>query len=125
MCYHVYVIMHVKDPWLSFVRVGYHVPLASFCLSLYSLHVLNRDVNMIQINKTDTETCLICISEKFEILYMILLSSKRSLEHDLCSTYTTNLDSVDNLHLAKVTRTNVGRKTELGSIKNNIVATVM
>ena len=27
------------------------VPLACFCLTLYSLHVLNRDVNMIQTNK--------------------------------------------------------------------------
>ena len=33
------------------VRVGHRVPWAGFCLSLYSLHVLNRDVNMIQTNK--------------------------------------------------------------------------
>ena len=51
MCYHVYVIMHVKDPLLSVVRVGHCVPLADLCLSLHSLHVLNRDVNMIQTNK--------------------------------------------------------------------------
>ena len=43
MCYHVYVIILVKE--LSVVRVE------RFCQSLYSLHVLNRDVNMIQTNK--------------------------------------------------------------------------
>ena len=48
MCYHVCIIMHVKDPWLSVVRVGHCVPLAGFCLSLYDLHALNRDANMIQ-----------------------------------------------------------------------------
>ena len=47
----VYVIMHVKDLSLSVVRVGHRVPLAGICLSLYDLHALNRDVNMIQINK--------------------------------------------------------------------------
>ena len=43
--------MHTKDPQLSVVRVGYCVLLAGFCLSLYmlySLHVQNRDVNIIQ-----------------------------------------------------------------------------
>ena len=34
MCYHVYVIMHVKYPSLSVVRVGHFVPLAGFCPSL-------------------------------------------------------------------------------------------
>ena len=48
MCYHFYVLMHVKDPWLSVVRVGHRVPLAGFSLSLYSLHMLDRDVNIIQ-----------------------------------------------------------------------------
>ena len=42
------MIMHVKDPQLSFVRVWHCVLLADFCLSLHSLHVLNRDVNIIQ-----------------------------------------------------------------------------
>ena len=51
MCAHVYVIMHVKDPKLSVLRVGQVVLLAGFCLSLYSLHVLNRDVNMMQRKK--------------------------------------------------------------------------
>ena len=36
MCYHVCVIMHVKDSQLSVVRVGHHVPLAGFCLFLYT-----------------------------------------------------------------------------------------
>ena len=48
MCFHLHVIMHVKDPRLSVIRVGHCIPLAVFCLSLYSLHVLIRDVNMIQ-----------------------------------------------------------------------------
>ena len=43
--------MHVKDPLLSVVRVGLCVPLAGFCLSLFGMHVLNRDVNVIQTNK--------------------------------------------------------------------------
>ena len=51
MCYHVYVIMQVKDPYLSVVTVRHCAPLADFRLSLYSLHVLNRDINMIQTNK--------------------------------------------------------------------------
>ena len=45
------LIMHVKDPQLSVVRVGYCVPLAGFYLSLYDLHALNMDFNMIQTNK--------------------------------------------------------------------------
>ena len=36
-CYHVHVVMHVKDPQLSVVGVGNPVPAAVFCLSLYSL----------------------------------------------------------------------------------------
>ena len=48
MCSHVCVIMHVKDPELFVVRVGRCVSLAGRCLSLYSLHMLYRDVNMIQ-----------------------------------------------------------------------------
>ena len=31
MCYHVCAIMHVKDPKLSVVRVGHHVPLGTSC----------------------------------------------------------------------------------------------
>ena len=42
------VIMHVEDSQLSVVRVGHCVLLVGFCLSLYILHVLNRDINMIQ-----------------------------------------------------------------------------
>ena len=48
MYYHVYSIMQVKDSLLSVVRVGYRVPLEGFYLSLYVLHMLNSDVNMIQ-----------------------------------------------------------------------------
>ena len=48
MCCHVYMIKHVKHPYLSIVRVGHSVPLAGFCLPLCSLHVLNRDFSMIQ-----------------------------------------------------------------------------
>ena len=42
MCYYVCVIMHVKDPQLSVVRVGHCVPLAGFCLSLCDLHALKQ-----------------------------------------------------------------------------------
>ena len=34
MCYHICVIIRVKDPWLSVVRVGHRFLLADFCLSL-------------------------------------------------------------------------------------------
>ena len=46
-CYHVYVIMHVKDPQLFVIRVGHRVLLAGSCLSPCNLDVLNRTVNMI------------------------------------------------------------------------------
>ena len=48
MCNHVCVILHVKDPQLPVKRVGHCASLAGFCLSLYGLHVLNRDVISIQ-----------------------------------------------------------------------------
>ena len=54
MCYHVCIMMHVKDPYLSVVRVGHCFSLAGFCLSLYDLHALNRDDNMIQTNSNKT-----------------------------------------------------------------------
>ena len=38
-------------------RLGHCVPFADFCLSLYSLHVLNWDINMIQQTKTSTVGC--------------------------------------------------------------------
>ena len=44
----IYVTKHVKDPYLSVIRVGHFFPSAGFCLSLCRLHVLNRDVKMIQ-----------------------------------------------------------------------------
>ena len=50
MCHYICVIMHVKDTQLSVVTVGHCVPLAGFCLSLYDLHALNRDVSMIETN---------------------------------------------------------------------------
>ena len=49
MCYHVYVIMHVKDPYLCVIGVGHCVMLADFCFPLYSLQVLYKDVNIIQL----------------------------------------------------------------------------
>ena len=51
MCYHVYAIMYVNDPETSVRKVGHRVPFAGFCPSLYNLHVLNSDVNMIQTNR--------------------------------------------------------------------------
>ena len=41
MCYYVHVIIHVKDPYLSVVRVGHRVP-----TSVCSICVVNRDVNI-------------------------------------------------------------------------------
>ena len=46
-CFIMPAITHVKDPQLYIGTVGYHVPLTGFCLSLYNLHVLNRDVKII------------------------------------------------------------------------------
>ena len=55
--------MHVKDPQLSVVRVGHRFLLAGFCLSLYGLRVLNREVNMIQTNK-QTKTKRLSLKKK-------------------------------------------------------------
>ena len=43
-CAVIYLIIQVNNSWQSVIRVEHCVPLASFCLSLYtgSLHVLNR-----------------------------------------------------------------------------------
>ena len=62
MCYHVCVIMHVKVPQLSVVKACHRVPLAGFCLSLYSLHVLNRDVNIIYFFVRSSFVCLFVCS---------------------------------------------------------------
>ena len=70
MCYHLYVIMIVKDSQFSVVRVGHCVLLAGFCLSLYDLHVLNRDVNMIQTNKQKIKKTTIQYSFKVGLLPM-------------------------------------------------------
>ena len=51
LCVIVYVIMHVKDPYMLYVvRLGHYVLLAGFCPFLYSLHVLGRGIYMIQTN---------------------------------------------------------------------------
>ena len=41
MCYHAYVIMHVKDAKLFVIRLGHHVLVVGFFLTLYGLHTLN------------------------------------------------------------------------------------
>ena len=46
MCYHVYVIVQVRDPQLSVVTAEHPVPVGDFRLPIYSLHVPNRDVDM-------------------------------------------------------------------------------
>ena len=72
VCYYVHV-MHVKDPQLPVVRVEHRVPLAGFCLSLYSLHMLNRDVSIIQIQISHEtyshyrEYVCICMAIKIQI----------------------------------------------------------
>ena len=50
ICYHHdhnHVIMRVKDLQLSAVRVGHCDPLGGFSLPLYSLHALNKNVNVV------------------------------------------------------------------------------
>ena len=42
------VEMRVKDALLPVVRVWHDVPVGGFCLSLYSLHVLNGNVEVVQ-----------------------------------------------------------------------------
>ena len=44
MCCHNYMIMHLKDPWLSVVRVEHGVSLGGFCLSPYREHVLKEHI---------------------------------------------------------------------------------
>ena len=46
--YDVHVIIYVKDPHLFVVREGHHIPVPGFCVSQYSLHVLNKDVDIIK-----------------------------------------------------------------------------
>ena len=80
MCYHVYVTMHVNDPYLSVVRVRYCVPLAGYCLSLYGLHVLNRDVNKMQTKKYILYYAMHCSALHYTTLlclaYLIILVKK-------------------------------------------------
>ena len=42
MCYHFYVIMHVKDPWLSVVRVGYCDYTLFRKTAILILHTINK-----------------------------------------------------------------------------------
>ena len=42
----IYMMMHVKDTQLFTTRVGHFVMVTGLCVSLYSLHVLNRDVSL-------------------------------------------------------------------------------
>ena len=49
--------MHVKERSLSVVRVEHRVLFAGFCLSLYSLNVLNRDINIKQIQMKSMDYC--------------------------------------------------------------------
>ena len=48
MCYRFFVTMHVNDPLLPVARVEHYALVEGFCLSLYSLHVLERGVDMMQ-----------------------------------------------------------------------------
>ena len=49
-CVTMSVTMHIKDPELSALYIGRCNHVACFCLSLYSLYMLDRDDNMIQTN---------------------------------------------------------------------------
>ena len=66
---------YVKDPKLSVVGVGHQVPVTCFCLSVFCLNVLNRDVNVIQsINLSRTMV-------KVTMLDEVVLSKLRVVEH--------------------------------------------
>ena len=80
MCNYVYVIMHVKDPQLSVTGVEHCVLVAGFCLSLYNLHMLNKDINMIQ---------SICIPEavNYGTFFSLSYFWAHTQSHD---TYTIN-----------------------------------
>ena len=62
----------------------HHVQLPGFCLSLYGLHVLNRDVNMIKKKPKETQNCL--LKESCSALMDYFLPS-RTLKYLLCWTY--------------------------------------
>ena len=79
MCYHVYVITHVKDPELSVVRLGHRVKLAGFCLSLNCLHVLNMDVNIIQTKIKVKESSRHIIMSK-NYVYIMLVTKKMNVD---------------------------------------------
>ena len=47
--YHDWVILHIVDLQLFLMRGGHCVLVAAFCLSVYSMHVLNRDAEYHQL----------------------------------------------------------------------------
>ena len=62
--HHVYVINHVKDLQIFLVWLGHHIHVEDFCVSL---HVQNRDVNMIKSHynwwiHVPITTCTFCFS---------------------------------------------------------------
>ena len=64
LCYHIYVIMHVKDSQQFLVRVGQCVPVAGFSLFLYSIPVMivhGQDIKTLSPLYSET-----CISENLD-----------------------------------------------------------
>ena len=89
MCYHIYVIMHVKDLQLSVVRVGHHLLVAGFCLSLYDQHVLYGDVSMI--NKSINYMHLCMIQPLIGMLIATLNTLQRLINKHITDNYFGNL----------------------------------
>ena len=90
VCYHVCVIKHVKDPYLSVVRVSHWFPIAGFFLSLYSLIVLNMNIDIIQIQKFKNhlfqrclQTLLVVYVCELQIL-LDVVKMNAAPPHDIC-----------------------------------------
>ena len=67
MCYHVYVIMHVKDPQICITRVG--ISSGIWLLSVhYRLHLQNEDVVMMRANQITLQVSLAVPSGRFTML---------------------------------------------------------
>ena len=67
------------------MKVGYYVPLAGFCLSLYNLYVLNRDVDIIQIQKNFIQSVTTDIAISLVPIIMLLIP------YDLIQSFTVDI----------------------------------
>ena len=70
-------------------RVGHCVPLAGICLSLYSLHVLNRDINMIKKAKPITGIMVLRLSLCLNFASQCFFVSVQKSAEDKCGIFFT------------------------------------